>query len=153
MTSILNRALKYFVKFSLPILSNPSRYIYLFLYVLLQPPQSLLRRLQHVVLLAHGEPDVILGDVRVGVGVELGRGDGRDADLLDHEPGELEVARPAGHVRRERVVRRQLDFRHVHHDEVPALRVRVGQPELVPDFVESSHLALHVPHCLVPEAF
>lgn len=61
----------------------------------------------------------------VGVSVELGGRDGGDANLLDQEPGQFEIARPAGDVRRERVVLWHLDAGHVGQDEVAALWVRV----------------------------
>lgn len=59
------------------------------------------------------------------VGVELGGRDGRDAHLLDQEPGELEVAGPVGDVRREGVVLGEFNGGHVGEDEVAAFGVGV----------------------------
>ncbi len=119
---------------------------------LLQPPQPLLSILQHLIRLAHSKPQIVLHNRAVSVGVELARRDGGDAQLLDQEPGELEVARPLGHVRREGVVGGDLDLGEVHHDEVAALGLRVGDAELVPDGVEEVHFVAEVGDGLVPEA-
>lgn len=59
------------------------------------------------------------------VGIELGRRDGGDADLLDQEPAELEVAGAAGDVGREGVAFGEFDGGHVGEDEVAAFRVGV----------------------------
>lgn len=88
--------------------------------ILPQPPQPLLRLLQDFIRLADRKPQPVLDRVRVGVREELRRRDGRDAELLDAEPGQLEVARPAGDVRRERVVGGELHFGQVDKDEVAA---------------------------------
>lgn len=106
-----------------------------------------------MILLANRKPHVVLGDPGVPIGVELGGRDGGDAELLDEEPGELEVAGARGHVGREGVVPGEPHARHVHHDEVAALGLRVGQAELAPHFVEARHLAVHVAHGFVPEPF
>lgn len=106
-----------------------------------------------MILLANRKAHVVLGDPGVPIGVELGGRDGGDAELLDEEPGELEVAGARGHVGREGVVPGEPHARHVHHDEVAALGLRVGQAELAPHFVEARHLAVHVAHGFVPEPF
>lgn len=84
--------------------------------------------------------------------VELGRGDGRDADLHDQEPGHLEVPRPLRDVRREGVAVGHFDLGEVREHEVAALRVRVRQPELGEDLAEPRDLAFHLADGAVPEA-
>lgn len=88
--------------------------------VLLEPSEPLLRLLQDLIRLADRKPQPVLDRVRVGVREELRGRDGRDAELLDAEPGQLEVARPAGDVRGERVIGGELDFGQVDEDEVAA---------------------------------
>lgn len=77
--------------------------------ILLQTPQSLLGGLENIIVLAHGESEVVFGDVSVGVSVELGWRDSRNSNFLNQEPAELEIARTVGHMRREWVVSRELD--------------------------------------------
>lgn len=93
--------------------------------ILLQTAQSLLGGFKDVVVLAHRESKVILGDVGVRIGVELRRGDRGDTDFVDEEPAKLEVARATGHMRREGIVLGKFDGGHVRKDEVAALRIRV----------------------------
>lgn len=137
--------------------------------ILLQTAQPLLGRLQHVVVLADSEAEIVLGDVRIGVGVELGGRDGCHTDFVDQEPAQLEVTRTAGDVRREWVVLRKLHGRHIGKNEVASLGVRVlrarvssghrrcrrwgthGDLEFVKDFAETLHLLLHLSPALVPE--
>lgn len=119
--------------------------------ILPQTPQPLLRRLEHVVVLADGEADPILGEMRPLVGVELGRRDCGDAQLHDEEPGHAEVARAVPHVRREVVGRGQRDARKVGEHEVAALGLAVRQAQLGEDACEARHLALHLRHRRVPE--
>lgn len=128
-------------------------YLFLCLNILLQPPQSLFGQLQHIIRLAHREPQVIFHNLAVLIRIELGRWDGRHTDLLDQEPRQLKVSWAAGHMRRERVVLGQLDLGHVGHDKVSALGLRVRQVQLVKDGVEPRHPALHVRHAFIPEPF
>ena len=93
--------------------------------ILLQTAQSLLGGLQNVVVLAHREPKVILGDVGVRIGVELCWGDRGHTDFMDQEPAKLEVARAIGNMRREGVVLREFDGGHVRQDKVAALGIGV----------------------------
>lgn len=90
-----------------------------------QAPQALLGSIEHVVVLADGEPQVILRQMGVLRGVELRGRDGGDAQLHDQEPGQLEVARALGHVRREVVAGGEAHARQVHEHEVAAFGVRV----------------------------
>lgn len=120
---------------------------------LLQTPKSLLSQLQHVVRLAHSEAEIIFDNVGIGVGEEFGRRNGSDPKLLDEEPSQLEVARPACHVGWKRVVLRHLNSAQVDHDKVAALGLREWDPQLVPDLVEEIHAPLHVSDAFVPEAF
>lgn len=87
----------------------------------------------------------------IRIRVELRRRDSRDAELLDQEPGELEVARAAGDVGREVVALGELDLGEVDEDKVPALGLRVGQVELVEDGGQAVELALHLGDGLGPE--
>mgnify|MGYP006873518250 CR=1 FL=1 len=61
----------------------------------------------------------------VRIGIEFRRRNGGDANLLDEEPAELEIARAAGDVWREGIVLWEFDRGHVGQDKVAALRVGV----------------------------
>lgn len=63
--------------------------------------------------------------MRVRIGEELRRRNGRDAELFDAEPGEFEIARAVGDVRWERVVGGEFDFGQVDEHEVAAFGVGV----------------------------
>lgn len=54
----------------------------------------------------------------VGPGVELGGGDGGDAELHEEEPAELEIAWALRDFGGERVVMREVDLGEVGEDEV-----------------------------------
>lgn len=97
----------------------------LILYILLQTPQPLLGSFQNIVVLAEREPQIVLRQMRVFRRVELRRRNGRNAHFHDQEPAQLEVSRATGHVGREFVVGRELDFCHVDEDEVAAFGVGV----------------------------
>lgn len=86
--------------------------------VLLQAPQSLLRSLQNVVILADSKAEIVFGKAGIGVGIELGGRDGSDANLVDQEPTELEITRAASHMGWEGIVGGQLDRCHVGQHEV-----------------------------------
>lgn len=90
-----------------------------------QAPQALLGALEHVVVLADSEAQVIAGQVGVGGSVELGGRDGGHAELHDQEPTELEIPRSVGHLRGEVVVRGQLDVRQIDEHKVAAFGFRV----------------------------
>ena len=144
------------------------------LHIPLQPPQALLRLLEHVVILADGKTQIILRHMGIPVGVKLRRRDRRNAELHDEEPAELEVAGPTGDVGREGVVCGEVDVAHVYEDEVAAFGVGVlgtirklsaavrgrrkggvftnRQAELVEHFVESVHFAFHLFLARFPES-
>lgn len=90
------------------------------LHILLQPPQPLLRPLQHLVLLAYRKPQPILRHPLAFLGVEFRRRDGGHAQLHDQEPAEFEIARAGGEVRGERVGGRERYAGEVGEDEVAA---------------------------------
>lgn len=77
--------------------------------ILLQTAQPLLGGLQNIIILAYGKPEIILRNVGIGVSVELGWRNGRNANLMNEEPAKLEVAGAACNMRREWVTFRQLD--------------------------------------------
>lgn len=91
----------------------------------LQATQSLLSSLQNIIVLADGEAEIVLGNVSIGIGVELGRRDGSNANLVDQEPTKLEVTGAASHMRREGIVGWQLDRCHVCQHKVSTFRLRV----------------------------
>ena len=106
------------LRFSMSCTLPNGPYYPLLLDILLQPSQPLLRLLQHLILLANRKPQPVLGEMSVRVREELGGRDGRNAQLLDAEPRELEVAWAIGNMGRERVVCGQLYFGEVDEDEV-----------------------------------
>lgn len=103
----------------------------LLLDILLQPSQSLLGLLEYIVGLADGEPQPVLDDRGIRIGEEFSGWDGGHAELLDAEPGELEIAWPVGYVGRERVVVGKLHFGQVDEDEVAAFGLGVLQGPLL----------------------
>ena len=93
--------------------------------ILFQTTQSFLCTLKNIIILAHRKSEVVLGDVCVGVSIELRGRDRSNANLLDQEPAELEVTRAISDVRWEWVVCRELDRGHVGQDKVSAFGIRV----------------------------
>jgi hypothetical protein len=63
--------------------------------------------------------------VGIRIGIELRRWDGGDANLVDEEPAELEIARAAGDMGREGVVLWEFDRGHIAKDKIAALGVGV----------------------------
>lgn len=88
-----------------------------------QPPQPLLRPLQHLIILAHRKPQPVLHNMRIRIREKLRRRNRRNAQLFNAEPAELEVARSVGDVWWERVIRGEFDFGEVDEDEVAAFWV------------------------------
>lgn len=88
-----------------------------------QPPQPLLRPLQHLIVLTHRKPQPVLHNMRIRIREKLRRRNRRNAQLFDAEPAELEIPRAIGDVGRERVVGGEFDFGKVHEDEVAAFWV------------------------------
>ena len=88
-----------------------------------QPPQPLLRPLQHLIILAHRKPQPVFHNMRIRIREKFRRRNRRNAQLFDAEPAELEVARSVGYVWWERVIRGEFDFGEVDEDEVAAFWV------------------------------
>lgn len=97
-------------------------------HVLPQPPQPLLRPLQHVILLTDREPQPIFRHPHILPGVELRRRDGREPQLHDQEPRELVIPRAIRHLRREHIILWQIDPGEVRQDEIAAFGLRVLMP-------------------------
>lgn len=93
--------------------------------ILLQAPQSLLGSLQNIIVLADSEAEIVLGNVSIGIGVELRRRNCSNANLVDQEPTKLEITGATGHMRREGIVGWQLDRCHVCQHKVSTFRLRV----------------------------
>lgn len=85
-----------------------------------QPPQPLLGLLQHLILLAHREPQPILCHQLILLRVEIRGWDGGHAQLHDQEPAEFEIPGAFGDVGREIVVVGHVDAGEVGEDEVAA---------------------------------
>jgi hypothetical protein len=98
---------------------------YLLCNVLLQAAQPLLCSLQNIIVLADSEAEIIFSDMGIGIGVELRRWNGSDANLVNQEPTELEVTGTVGHNGWEGIVRWQLDRCHVGQDKVSTFRLGV----------------------------
>jgi len=92
---------------------------------LLQAPQSLLGGLENIIVLAHGEAEIVLGNVGIGLRIELGRRDAGHANFVDEEPAELKIARAAGHMRREWIIFGELHRGHVGQHEVSTIGIGV----------------------------
>lgn len=63
------------------------------LHILPQPPQSLLRPLQNIILLADRKPQPIFRHPRILLRIKFRRRDRRKSQLHDQEPAEFEVTR------------------------------------------------------------
>lgn len=93
--------------------------------ILLQTTQSILRSLEDIVILTDSEAEVILRNMGIPISIELSRGNGSDANLMDKEPTEFEVARTRRDMRREGIVLWEFDRGHVGENEIAALGVGV----------------------------
>lgn len=93
--------------------------------ILLQSPQALLGSLKNIIVLAHRKAEIILSNEGVGIRVEFSGRDSSHANLMDEEPAELEITRPASNMRRERIVGRELYRGQVGKHKVSTLGIRV----------------------------
>ena len=93
--------------------------------ILLQASQTLLGSLEDIVVFAHRKAEIVLSNVGVGISVELRGRNGGNANLVDKEPAELEVAGAIGNVGWEGVVCWELDGGEVDENKVSALGIRV----------------------------
>lgn len=95
--------------------------------ILLQASQTLLGSLEDIVVFADRKAEIVLSNVGVGISVELRRRNGGNANLVDKEPAELEVAGAIGNVGWEGIVCWELDGGEVDENKVSALGIRVLQ--------------------------
>lgn len=93
--------------------------------ILLQAPQSLLGGFKNIVVLAHGKAQIVFRNVGIGIGIELRRGDGGHANLVNEEPAKFEIPRTIRHMRREGIISREFDRGHVGQYKVAAFRVGI----------------------------
>lgn len=81
--------------------------------IFLQASQPFLGSLEDIIVLAHRKAEIMLSKVGVGISVEFSGRDSSHANLMDEEPGELEITRTASNMGWEGIVSRELYRGHV----------------------------------------